>query len=224
MASLKTGKGTNGERMRDTSVTFVFSPSYRWVDCAVIFREHNLSVTDTSDVPTDTKLRMDRTRKVKVELKYVYEAITLTRHQLNGQCIETFRFAFSCEFKEIRDDMGGFMTLSKFRNLLLHEHFDDITQTGREDRNGNWSTQQTSDEIFPTCSITWSSFVDPVGHVLDHTHSNGLQTNADWQSVVLRRPKEFSQCPNKDRVSNSAKLIHAAWCPDLNEIVKIHAH
>jgi len=38
------------------------------------------------DVPADIKLRIDRTRQANVELKYVYDAITLTRHALNGRC------------------------------------------------------------------------------------------------------------------------------------------
>ncbi|CAF0918815.1 unnamed protein product, partial [Didymodactylos carnosus] len=37
-------------------------------------------------VPADIKLRIDRTKQAKQELKYVYDAITLTRQQLNGQC------------------------------------------------------------------------------------------------------------------------------------------
>lgn len=38
------------------------------------------------NVPADMKVRMDRSRKASVELKYVYDAITLTRHALKGQC------------------------------------------------------------------------------------------------------------------------------------------
>ena len=37
-------------------------------------------------VPADVKLRVDRTKKASEELKYVYDAITLTRHALDGQC------------------------------------------------------------------------------------------------------------------------------------------
>jgi len=38
------------------------------------------------DIPADIKTRVDRTKQASVELKYVYDAITLTRHALNGQC------------------------------------------------------------------------------------------------------------------------------------------
>lgn len=37
-------------------------------------------------VPDDINTKIDRTRKASVELKYVYEAITLTRRTLDGQC------------------------------------------------------------------------------------------------------------------------------------------
>lgn len=37
-------------------------------------------------VPEDLKTKIDRTRKASIELKYVYEAITLTRQTLDGQC------------------------------------------------------------------------------------------------------------------------------------------
>ena len=37
-------------------------------------------------VPDDLNTKIDRMRKANVELKYVYEAITLTRHKLDGQC------------------------------------------------------------------------------------------------------------------------------------------
>jgi len=36
--------------------------------------------------PDDINTKIDRTRKASEELKYVYEAITLTRHTLDGQC------------------------------------------------------------------------------------------------------------------------------------------
>lgn len=38
------------------------------------------------NVPADINLRIDRTRKASVELKYVYDAIRLTRHRLEGRC------------------------------------------------------------------------------------------------------------------------------------------
>jgi uroporphyrinogen decarboxylase len=38
------------------------------------------------DVPSDIKTKIDRTKQASVELKYVYDAITLTRHALDGQC------------------------------------------------------------------------------------------------------------------------------------------
>ena len=38
------------------------------------------------NVPSDIKLRIDRTRKAAVELKYVCDAIRLTRHELAGRC------------------------------------------------------------------------------------------------------------------------------------------
>lgn len=37
-------------------------------------------------IPDDLNTKIDRTRKASIELKYVYEAITLTRHKLDGQC------------------------------------------------------------------------------------------------------------------------------------------
>jgi uroporphyrinogen decarboxylase len=37
-------------------------------------------------IPDDINTKIDRTRQASTELKYVYEAITLTRHALNGQC------------------------------------------------------------------------------------------------------------------------------------------
>ena len=36
--------------------------------------------------PDDMKTSLDRTRQAKVELKYVYDAITLTRRTLDGRC------------------------------------------------------------------------------------------------------------------------------------------
>jgi uroporphyrinogen decarboxylase len=36
--------------------------------------------------PDDIQTKIDRTRQASTELKYVYEAITLTRQTLNGQC------------------------------------------------------------------------------------------------------------------------------------------
>ncbi|CAF3524393.1 unnamed protein product [Rotaria sp. Silwood1] len=38
------------------------------------------------NVPADIKTSIDRTKQASVELKYVYDAITLTRHALDGQC------------------------------------------------------------------------------------------------------------------------------------------
>ncbi|CAF4580556.1 unnamed protein product, partial [Rotaria socialis] len=38
------------------------------------------------NVPADIKTAIDRTKQASVELKYVYDAITLTRHALDGRC------------------------------------------------------------------------------------------------------------------------------------------
>jgi uroporphyrinogen decarboxylase len=38
------------------------------------------------NVPADVKLRIDRSKQASVELKYVFDAITLTRHELDGRC------------------------------------------------------------------------------------------------------------------------------------------
>ncbi|CAF3973172.1 unnamed protein product [Rotaria sordida] len=38
------------------------------------------------NVPADIKTSIDRNKKASIELKYVYDAITLTRHTLDGRC------------------------------------------------------------------------------------------------------------------------------------------
>ncbi|CAF2509792.1 unnamed protein product [Rotaria sp. Silwood2] len=38
------------------------------------------------NVPADIKTSIDRTKQASVELKYVYDAITLTRHSIDGRC------------------------------------------------------------------------------------------------------------------------------------------